>query len=100
MGGVCKGSTYLVGDKGDRLHYRLDENPWPESGVTPWLSGLPKLPETHSPVSEHWTNSVAICAIMKDENITDVREWLTYYRCALAAGGVSQLSALVSLVSK
>ena len=56
--------------------------------------------DRHGPDSEEWDNSFAICSIMKDENITDVREWLTYYRCALAAGGVSQLSALVSLVSK
>ena len=34
-----------------------------------------------SPDSPAWSNSLALCAVMKDENITDVREWLQYYRC-------------------
>ena len=30
-----------------------------------------------------WNNSVAVCATMKRENFTDVREWLYYYPCLL-----------------
>lgn len=42
---------------------------------------LGHLPELEEPVSkEGQDNSVAICATMKDENTTDVREWLLYYR--------------------
>lgn len=44
---------------------------------------LPELPSaTHGPDSPQWNNSVAICALMKSENSTDVREWLMYYKCA------------------
>ena len=50
--------------------------------VVPWLTGMPALDESHSPGSNEWSNSVAICAIMKDENIDDLVEWLAYYRCA------------------
>jgi hypothetical protein len=27
-----------------------------------------------------WTNSVAMCTVMKDENLTDIREWIMYHR--------------------
>ena len=40
------------------------------------------MDESHSPDSSEWSNSVALCAVMKDENIDDVTEWLAYYRCA------------------
>lgn len=44
---------------------------------------LEELPsETHGPDGPHWNNSVAICALMKAENSTDVREWLLYYKYA------------------
>jgi hypothetical protein len=36
--------------------------------------------EEHAPWHANWRNSVAICAIMRQENITDVVEWLSYYR--------------------
>lgn len=40
---------------------------------------MPELSElVHKPGLD---NTVAICATMKDENATDVREWLLYYRC-------------------
>lgn len=48
--------------------------------MTRWLSGLPVMPPNHSPESPDWSNSIAICAIMRDENATDVMEWLRYYR--------------------
>lgn len=47
---------------------------------------LPELmSSTHGPNSTNWSNSVAICATMKDENATDVREWLLYYQCVVIA---------------
>lgn len=39
------------------------------------------LNSTHGPNSTAWNNSVAICATMKEENATDVKEWLLYYQC-------------------
>jgi hypothetical protein len=30
--------------------------------------------------SDAWSNSIALCATMRQENATDVREWLQYYR--------------------
>lgn len=44
-----------------------------------WLEDLPPMPPNHSPESEEWTNSIAVCAIMRDENLKDVMEWLRYY---------------------
>jgi hypothetical protein len=43
-------------------------------------SDVSPLPDSRSPFSTEWNNSVAICAIMKEENTTDVREWLMYHR--------------------
>jgi hypothetical protein len=37
-------------------------------------------PQDHAPWHENWNNSIAICAIMRQENITDVVEWLSYYK--------------------
>ena len=48
--------------------------------VTPWLEGLDELPPAHAPDGARWRNSVALCAVMRDENATDVREWLQYYQ--------------------
>jgi hypothetical protein len=41
---------------------------------------LPPLPDSSAPWNSQWSNSIAICAIMRDENITDVQEWLEYYK--------------------
>ena len=41
---------------------------------------LPLMPFDRSPDSNTWDNSVAICACMLQENVTDVREWLIYHR--------------------
>eukprot|EP00892_Ulva_mutabilis_P000850 jgi/Ulvmu1/10766/UM068_0056.1 len=39
------------------------------------------LPELEEPVrAPSGDNSVALCTVMKQENSTDVREWLSYYR--------------------
>jgi hypothetical protein len=62
---------------------RLDVNPFPDAYFVPWLEGMDPLPKSNGPQSKRWSNSFAICAIMKDENITDVREWLTYYKYVL-----------------
>lgn len=45
-----------------------------------WLEGLSEMSSSHSPDSETWSNSIAICSIMRDENVTDVKEWLEYYQ--------------------
>lgn len=60
---------------------RLDFNRYPFS--TRWLEGLPEMSPEHAPTSPAWTNSVAICASMKDEHLEDVVEWLEYHRCAV-----------------
>ena len=43
---------------------------------------LSDLPTSFGPWNDEWTNSVALCTIMRDENVTDVIEWIQYYRCA------------------
>lgn len=60
---------------------RLTDNPFPGAVELSWLEGLQPLPAWHGPDSPNWSNSFALCATMKDENITDVVEWITYYRC-------------------
>ena len=68
------------------------------------ISHLPSLQDTrvtsqlnlsHSPWAKGWNNSIMICSVMKNENITDVREWLQYYRCAF---GVENLTGFESAV--
>jgi hypothetical protein len=34
------------------------------------------------PSSLKWNNSLAVCALMKDEQLPDILEWLGYHRCA------------------
>jgi hypothetical protein len=55
------------------------EKPLPLPRLTPY-DRLPLLPDNKSPYSEHWTNSVALCAAMKAEPQEDVVEWLRYYQ--------------------
>jgi hypothetical protein len=38
------------------------------------------LSDEHAPWHKNWDNSVAVCATMRHENITDVVEWLSYYK--------------------
>jgi hypothetical protein len=64
---------------------RLETNDEPFSKS--WLAGLPPLPPAHSPEGTLWSDSLAICAMMKDEQFEDIVEWLQYYRCAAAIGG-------------
>jgi hypothetical protein len=35
------------------------------------------------PVSDAWDNTISVCAIMKSENVTDIREWLLYHKYVL-----------------
>ena len=42
----------------------------------------PKPQKDVDPQSEEWDNSVAVCAIMKQEKLSDIREWLLYHQCA------------------
>lgn len=41
---------------------------------------LPALAESSAPWHHSWENSIAVCVSVAGENITDVREWLLYYR--------------------
>jgi hypothetical protein len=43
---------------------------------------LHELPAERGPNGTGWDNSVAICACIRNENATDVREWILYYKCA------------------
>lgn len=44
---------------------------------------IPEPPDIEAKISHPFRNlSVAMCAAMKAENTTDVREWLLYYRCS------------------
>jgi hypothetical protein len=38
------------------------------------------LGDDHAPWHMNWKNSIALCAVMRHENITDVVEWLSYYK--------------------
>lgn len=59
------GSLYAKGDLlGDQVL---------EEGIAPWQ----EIGDTV------WPNTVAICAIMRDENPEDIRQWLRYHKCAL-----------------
>lgn len=82
---VCADAAEAVGKDSDThvfhelsdTQHRLDSN---TDYMTRWLQGLPLMPATHSPESEEWSNSIAVCSIMRDENVTDVMEWVRYYR--------------------
>jgi len=54
-------------DGGNMFDPPSPPDPGPVHPVAPW--------------SPQWRNSVAICTTMRGENLTDVREWLDYYRC-------------------
>lgn len=54
--------------------------------------GLKPKPVSSGPDGTAWRNSVAICSMIKDENTTDVREWVMYYRCGEWLHDTSSLS--------
>jgi len=58
-------------------------SPWqPRPAHRIWaLSNLERLPVDYGPDCTAWTNSFALCVCLKDENITDVREWVACHRC-------------------
>lgn len=41
------------------------------------------LGQQPGPHTAEWPNTIAICAIMKDESAQDVKEFLEYHRCVL-----------------
>ena len=43
--------------------------------------GTPKPQKRVHPLSDDFANTVAVCSLMKDEEVADVREWLEYHRC-------------------
>ena len=47
-------------------------------------TNLPWLPEAHSPNATSWNDTVALCTVIYNEELADVREWLHYYRRACA----------------
>ena len=55
-----------------------------EGTPPPPASGVPD--DRFAPWNENWSNSVAICATMRQENVTDVAEWLAYHRCVRVPG--------------
>jgi hypothetical protein len=71
----------LLTDPLGKTRVRLEVNPFPEAYFVPWVEDMQPLPEKYGPSGSKWRNSFAVCAIMKDENITDVREWISYYKC-------------------
>jgi hypothetical protein len=70
---------------------QADDSDKPE----PLPGDLPQLDAERSPFSDSWNDSVAICACMLKENVTDVREWLLYHRCAIGP----LLSSAIALLS-
>lgn len=65
----------LLQKKAGEKNYNL----WMEQHLD---GGLSPKPDTSGPDSPTWRNSMAICSMIKDENSTDVREWVLYYRYA------------------
>jgi len=44
------------------------------------MHALREGPQPVSPSSPAWNNSIAVCTAMRNENVTDVRETLAYYK--------------------
>lgn len=42
---------------------------------------VPKLSNWLAPWGPAWRNSIALCSTVRQENTTDLREWLMHYRC-------------------
>ena len=57
--------------------------------------GIPRKPESQGPDSTAWSNTVGICSMIQDENATDVREWVLYYRCESAWPVISTRCSLI-----
>ena len=66
-------SSVHRGDETSHLHSPESERAHPFTGSE----------RTH-PFSLEWDNSIAGCAIARQEDTRDVREWLQYHRCANA----------------
>ena len=57
-----------------------------------WLESMDPLPKEFAPSEPAWSNSVAVCAVMKDEAVADIIEWLGYYRCASRTYGLQKMT--------
>lgn len=69
---------------------------WPLNKIWNHVHEVGHMQELLEPVHKPGqNNSVAICATMKDENATDVREWLLYYRCFPHSGCILRYIVLV-----
>lgn len=86
--GLCQGdsagNSSLCGDRGSSAKNEVDATE--EKG--PVLIAKPQARATRAPGASHlpdpgsaeWTNTVALCAMMKTEHTEDVVEWLDYHR--------------------
>lgn len=77
-------------DRGDNAKHKFTRpSRWPivqpkpkvATSSDPIFAVTPIPDDVHAPWNKKWRNSIAICATMRQENVTDVVEWLTYYRC-------------------
>jgi hypothetical protein len=47
-----------------------------------------------NPQSGEWDNTIAVCAIMKQERLSDIREWLLYHRYVFLSSSSSAASCV------
>jgi hypothetical protein len=50
-----------------------------------------------APWQPMWNNTLALCATMRQENATDVVEWLSYYKCVPSTCRCQELSRVWSI---
>jgi hypothetical protein len=84
---TVRGKAVLGGSQNRQLPEELIEvNPERKITIARLLERrqLPPLPDSRAPWSSQWSNNMAICATMRDENITDVQEWIEYYKYDLS----------------
>ena len=64
---------------------RDPDAPWPDASGLRDFKPLGRLHRDYGPHGNSWSNSAAICACMADERASDIREWLHYYKYAVAS---------------
>jgi hypothetical protein len=69
-------------DKVRRLFVPAEQNIPAEKVFQPHLA-FPKLDDSRAPDQPGWSNSVAICTCIKDEQPTDLAEWVQYHKCVV-----------------
>jgi hypothetical protein len=42
---------------------------------------FPRLPADRAPGQPDWSNSIAICTCIKDEQPADLQEWVEFHKC-------------------